>query len=100
MRMELLLFAALVVVGTFLVVVWYRGRVDRLVQEWARSRGVTVIRRNRTWLRVGPLRPVDTSQTVRYLTVRDASGVERKVWLLLGSWSLGVVDSEVDEVWE
>jgi len=98
--MELVLIVVVLFAAGSLGVLLHNRRADRLVREWAESRGVAIVRRNRTWSRLGPGTPLDTNQVLRYLTVRDASGAERKVWLLLGSDDLGLIDNSVDEIWE
>ena len=90
--------AALVVV--LLVILNFQRRRD-MVKAWAVSNHVTLVRRLSSWDRPSPFLPATLGRRrVQYWLVRDAAGMEHRVWLRLGDSLLGTLSDEVAEKWE
>jgi hypothetical protein len=97
-----ILFAAVAALAFAVFIVWHLKRARTIARVWARANGYEVIRFLWTVHLFGPF-PFQSpgKQVARRMLVKDASGNERVVWLLLGDWFLGLLDDTVKEVaWE
>ena len=84
----------------FLALRGYR-RQRQLVKAWAVSNNVTLIRRLPSWYRLSPfVFAAFGKHRIEFWLVRDAVGIERRVWLKLGNFMLGSLLAEITEEWE
>ena len=73
-------------------------RSRRMVNAWARANNLAIVKRHWPALRLGPWFLLIGKQAVRYVTVRDVYGQDRRCWLKLGSlWGL---TDDIEVRWE
>jgi len=88
----------------FAMGVFLLGRDARreVVRRWAESNNLTLVRRLPSWYRLSPfwLSLILGKQRVEYWLVKDAFGMEHRVWLKLGGVFVGSFSDQVIEEWE
>ncbi len=101
--MDLLDWLPWVIVPIFAVLA-VRGylRQNELVKEWAAANNVILVRRLASWYRLSPfpLAAALGKHRIQYWLVRDAVGMEHRVWLKLGDFILGSLVEKVEDQWE
>jgi hypothetical protein len=92
-------------VAVLIAVPWYligRARRWSALYRWASNAGYRILEARQPWLtEAGPF-PFTWSkaQQVFNVRVKDADGVEKHGWVLLGSAWRGLAKDEVRELWE
>src|SRR5271169_2209138 len=74
-------------------------RARRMVAAWAKANHLAIVKRHRPFLTMGPWPLLVGNQAVRYLTVRDVYGHDRRCWLKLGS-ALGGLTDQIEVRWD
>ena len=77
-------------------------RQRQVVRDWAAANHVTLMRRLPAWYRVSPFLAqaiFGGHQSVEYWLVKDSVGIERRVWLKIGSFFRGTT-REISAEWE
>lgn len=84
-----------------IIIVWRALRSHGLLARWAEENGYQVLHQEHRLLRRGPyfFRATD-DQTVYYVVVTDRYGRERRGYVRLGGWFLGLFSDQVDVRWE
>jgi hypothetical protein len=70
-----------------------------MVAAWAAANNLAIVKRHWAFFRMGPWPLLLGKQAIRYLTVRDVYGQDRRCWLKLGSALWGLTD-QIEVRWE
>jgi hypothetical protein len=84
------------------VLVWCQhSRVEKIVQQWAKTAGLELVSAQKRYWRTGPfsLRQF-RGQFVFRIVVRDHAGAERTGWILVGGPVAGVLSDKVEAIWD
>jgi len=76
-------------------------RRRRIVEGWARSNNLRVVRRLWSGLSIGPFPFAALGrQAVEHLEVSDQDGKLRRCWLKIGDFVVGLLDDRVEVMWD
>jgi hypothetical protein len=90
-----------VLVLMVIIIAWRAQRSHGLLAHWAEENGYQILRQEHRLLRRGPYFFSATSdQAVYYVVVTDHFGRERRGYVRLGGWLLGLFSNQVDVQWE
>jgi len=96
----IVLIAALAI-GAISSLLWSYSRSEALIRSWAIENGCTMISLERRLFLKGPFFLLTSKgQTVYYVTVQDATGAMRHVWVRCGGYFLGVYSDKVEARWD
>jgi hypothetical protein len=95
------LFIILAIAIVILAWAWHFSRSRSILQKWADGNGYTLMQAELRLFRTGPFFLNTTrSQVVYYVTILDALGRERKGWVKVGSWLIGLWSNQAEVKWD
>jgi hypothetical protein len=84
------------------VIKWQYKKADRLLENWARQNGFTILRKERAnpW-RTGPgVLYAKNTQVIYRVVAQDAEGKKKTGLVKIGSPTFGVLSDEVEAEWD
>ena len=90
-----------VLVLMVVIIAWRVSRSHGMLVRWAEENGYQIVHQEHRLLRRGPyfFRATD-DQAVYYVVVTDRYGRERRGYVRLGGWFLGLFSDQVDVRWD
>ena len=99
--------AGIVIVGVLFALlavlawVWGSSRGTSLLEGWASSAGLEILRQEECWFFKGPFFWTSSkSQRVYRVTVRDGAGRTRSGYVRCGGYLMGMMSDNVDVRWD
>src|ERR1700687_4278323 len=82
------------------LMIYRQSRIRTLLESWAATNGLEIVKRTSGLFRAGPFFLTLGHQVVYRLVVRDRQGNERKCWVRLGSFLMGILSDNVEGKWD
>lgn len=87
--------AIIVPVAWILDLAGKQSSYHKMIDDWCQHRALRLVTMERCWFWTGPFFLSSRSAAVFYVTVCNASGKEKHLWMRCGHWILGMLRPEL-----